>query len=52
MAAFLAHLARDGEVSAGDVKRTIADGIEDAGKDRDEGEAIAAWALEHIGGAA
>lgn len=52
MAAFLAHLARDGKVSAGEVKRAIADGIEAAGKQRDEGEAVAAWALKQIGGMA
>jgi hypothetical protein len=52
MAAFLANLARDGEVSADAAKRAIADGIEAAGKERDEGEAIASWALSRIGGAA
>jgi hypothetical protein len=52
MAAFLAHLARDGEVSADAAKRAIADGIEAAGKQREEGEAVAAWAIAQIGGAA
>jgi hypothetical protein len=52
MAAFLAHLARAGEVSAGEVRRAIADGIEAAGKTRDEGEAVADWALKRSGVAA
>lgn len=52
MAAFLAHLTRDGEVSADAVKRAIADGIEAAGKERDEGEAVARWALNRLGGGA
>lgn len=52
MAAFLAHLAREGEVSADAVKLAVADGIEAAGKSRAEGEAVAAWAIRQIGGAA
>lgn len=52
MAAFLAHLARDGEVTAEAAKRAIADGIEAAGKERDEGEAVAKWALNRLGGMA
>ena len=52
MAAFLAHLARDGEISADAAKRAIGDGIETAGKQREEGEAVAAWAIARIGGAA
>ena len=52
MAAFLGHLARDGEVSADAAKRAIADGIEAAGKQRAEGEAVATWALDRLGGAA
>lgn len=52
MAAFLAHLARDGELSEAEALRAIADGIETAGKERAEGEAVARWALAHVGGAA
>ncbi|WP_307139904.1 hypothetical protein [Pseudoroseomonas cervicalis] len=52
MAAFLAHLARTGEVSADDAVRAVADGIEAAGERRAEGEALARWALGHIGGGA
>jgi hypothetical protein len=52
MAAFLAYLHREGEVSAGDVANAVADGIEAAGKDRAEGEAIARWTLAQIGGPA
>ena len=52
MAAFLAHLHRDGEVKAGDVAEAVAAGIEAAGKGRAEGEAIARWTLAQIGGAA
>jgi hypothetical protein len=52
MAAFLSHLHRDGEVKAGDVAEAVAAGIEAAGKDRAEGEAIARWTLAQIGGAA
>jgi hypothetical protein len=52
MAAFLSHLHRDGEVTAGDVTEAVAAGIEMAGKDRAEGEAIARWTLAQIGGAA
>lgn len=52
MATFLAHLAREGKVSADAAKHAIADGIEAAGKQRVEGEAIATWALSRIGGAA
>jgi hypothetical protein len=52
MAAFLGHLHREGEVSAGDVAEAVAAGIEMAGKDRAEGEAIARWTLAQIGGAA
>ena len=51
MAAFLSHLHRDGEVTAGDVAEAVAGGIEAAGKDRAEGEAIARWTLAQIGGA-
>lgn len=49
MATFLAHLAREGRVSADAAKHAIADGIEAAGKQRVEGEAIATWALSRIG---
>jgi hypothetical protein len=52
MAAFLGHLHREGEVSAGDVAEAVAAGIEMAGKDRAEGEAIARWTLAQFGGAA
>jgi len=52
MAAFLAHLARDGELTHAEAVRAIADGIEAAGKERAEGEALARWALAHVGGAA
>lgn len=52
MAAFLSHLHRDGEVTAGDVATVVGEGIEAAGKDRAEGEAIARWTLAQIGGAA
>ena len=52
MAAFLSHLHRDGEVSAGDVAEAVAGGIEAAGKDRAEGESIARWTIAQIGGAA
>jgi hypothetical protein len=52
LAAFLSHLHHDGEVTAGDVAEAVAAGIEAAGKDRAEGEAIARWALAQIGGRA
>jgi len=52
MAAFLSHLHRDGEVKAGDVAEAVAAGIEAAGKERAEGEAVARWTLAQIGGAA
>ena len=52
MAAFLGHLHRDGEVTAGDMAEAVAAGIEAAGKDRAEGEAIARWTIAQIGGAA
>jgi len=52
MAAFLAHLHRDGEVTAIDVAEAVGAGIAAAGKDRNEGEAIARWTLAQIGGQA
>ena len=52
MAAFLGYLHRDGEVTAGDMAEAVAAGIEAAGKDRAEGEAIARWTVAQIGGAA
>lgn len=50
MGAYLSHLHRDGEVTAGDVTEAVAAGIEAAGKDRAEGAAVARWCLAQIGG--
>jgi hypothetical protein len=52
MAAFLANLVREGQLNADEAIRAVADGIEAAGKDRAEGEAVAKWALDRIGGRA
>ncbi len=52
MAAFLANLVREGKLTAAEAISAIEDGIEAAGKDRAEGEALAKWALDHNGGRA
>jgi hypothetical protein len=49
LAAWLAGLARAGTVPTSGIAPAIAAGIEKAGKPREEGEAIAAWALDREG---